>query len=109
MLVQSFTVINSDKNNNIKTVTDWVAAQSILTLCMLGNFARFFVVSWFVFKSTFSKKIFQKYHQSVKQFGSKLFVKVISSWQKLPLGGGEWGGGGIHAQSASFGQYNVYM
>ena len=69
-----------------------------LTLCMLGNFACFFVICGFCFKSTFSKKIFQEYHQSVKQFGSrsvlmfcwarsgsKLFAKVISRRQKSPL------------------------
>ena len=79
-----------------------------LTLCMLGNFACFFVI-WgffffffffcFFFKLTFFfKKIVQEYHQSVKQFGSrsgsmfcwawsgsKLFAKVISRRQKLPL------------------------
>ena len=44
-----------------------------LTLCMLGNFACFFVVSgfFFFFKFTFSKKVFQEYQQSVKQFGSR--------------------------------------
>ena len=61
----------------------------ILTLCILGNFRAFSAI--FLFKINFSKKIFQKYHQSVKQFESrsgltfcpawsvsKLFAKVIS-------------------------------
>ena len=44
----------------------WSAAVVIegLTLCMLGNFAHFFVVCGFFFL-TFSKKSFQEYHQCV--------------------------------------------
>ena len=42
-----------------------------LTLCMLGNFACFFVIFGFFLKLTFSKNIFQEYHQSSKQFGSR--------------------------------------
>ena len=42
-----------------------------LTLCMLGNFACFFVVCNFFFKINFFKKIFQEYHQSVKKFVSR--------------------------------------
>ena len=72
---------------------------------MLGNFACFFVVCRFFFKLTFFffKKIFQQYHQSVKQFGSrsgqtfcrawsgsKLFANVFSRWQKSPLARREW-------------------
>ena len=65
-----------------------------LTLCYLKyacsaplNFC------WFFSKSIFFEKLFQEYHQSVKQFGStssptvcrawfgsKLFAKVISKW-----------------------------
>ena len=44
--------------------------NSNLTLCMLGNFACFFVVCRLFTKMNFFKKIFQKYHQSVMQFGS---------------------------------------
>ena len=49
----------------------------------------------FFFLIHFRQKMFQEWHQSVKQFGSgsKLFAKVISRRQKSPLGGG--GGGGI--------------
>ena len=40
---------------------------SNLTLCMLGNFACFFVVwIFFIFKLTSFKKIFHEYHQSVQ-------------------------------------------
>ena len=42
--------------------------SGILPLCLLGNFACFFVVRWF-----FLQKIFQEYHQSVKQLGSSGF------------------------------------
>ena len=78
-----------------------------LTLCTLFCHLRivlfffFFFVCLF-FKLTFSKKIFQEYHQSVKQFGSrsgptfcrawygsKLFAKVIRRQQKSPLAGKE--------------------
>ena len=66
-----------------------------LTLCMLDNFACFFVVCGFCFFIDFFKNIFQEYYQSVKRFGSrsgltffgawswfKLFAKVISRRQK---------------------------
>ena len=44
----------------------------LLSLCMLGNFACFFVVCGFFFSiNFFQKKIFQEYHQNVKQFGSR--------------------------------------
>ena len=66
---------------------------------MLGNFAWFFVIcGYFKKKNNFFQKLFQEYHQSVKQFrsrsgltfcrvwsGSKLFAKVVSRWQKSPL------------------------
>ena len=68
-----------------------------LTLCMLGKFACFFVICGLFLKLTFSKKIFQEYHQCVQQFGSrsgptfsraysgsKLLSKVISRQQQLP-------------------------
>ena len=59
-----------------------------LTLCMLGIFYAFVVVSLL-----FQKKIFQEHYQSVKLFGSrsgplsgsKLFTKVSSTRQKSPL------------------------
>ena len=59
-------------------------------------------MDFFFFFFNFFKQIFQEYHQSVKQFGSrsgltfcrawsgsKLFAKVISRWQKSPLAGKE--------------------
>ena len=64
---------------------------SPLTLSRLGNFSCFFCRLLIFFKSTFFKKLFQEYHLSVKQLGSrsgltccwawsgsKLFAKVIS-------------------------------
>ena len=73
-----------------------------IMLCMLGNFACFFVVCGFSFKIIFFQKIFQVYYQNVKQFGfrsgptkcwnrsgSKLFAKVLSRWQKSPPAGKE--------------------
>ena len=61
-------------------------------------FHAFVVVCWLFSKFTLSKKFFQKHYQSVKRFrsrsgprfcqswsGSKLFAKVISGRQKLPL------------------------
>ena len=68
-----------------------------------GEFCMLFCHQWiFYLKLTFSKNIFQEYHQSVKQFGSRsgltfcrvwsgsiLFAKVISRWQKSPLAGKE--------------------
>ena len=39
----------------------------------------------FFFKINFFKKFFQEHYQSVKRLGSKLFAKVISRLQKLPL------------------------
>ena len=41
-----------------------------LTLCMLGNFACFLSVDFFL-NLLFQKKICQEYHQTVKQFGSR--------------------------------------
>ena len=84
----------------------WLArlpSQVRLTLCMRGNFICFFVVCGFLFFNIkFFKNVFQEYHQSVIQFGSrsgptfcrawsgsKLFSKVISRWQKSPLAGKE--------------------
>ena len=70
---------------------------------MSGNFACFFVICGF-FLINFLKNIFQEYHQSVKQFGSrsgptfcqassgfKWFAKVISRREKSPLAGKELG------------------
>ena len=78
-------------------ITKWSGStQTFLTLCLLVNFASFFVVCWLFFN--FYEKFFQEYHQSVKQFkhthllfwiqimfcrawsGSKLFAKIISRW-----------------------------
>ena len=66
---------------------------------MLGNFFMLLMSSADFFKINLFKKFFQEYYQSVKQFGSrsgptdcrswsgsKLFAKVISIQQKLPLG-----------------------
>ena len=57
----------------MKSSADLVLKSVLLTLCMLGNFACFFVVCgfFFFFKLTFSKKIFQEHHQGVKQIGSR--------------------------------------
>ena len=106
------------------TVIFWLDTNDVcLTLCMLGNFACFFVVcGFFFFSNNFFKNIFQEYYQSNIKFGSrsgrtfcralsvsklfakvisrrKLFAKVISRWQKSPLAGKELkrgsGGGGL--------------
>ena len=45
-------------------------SHEFLTLCLLSNFASFFVICGF-FLINFYKKIFEKYHQCVKQFGSR--------------------------------------
>ena len=42
-----------------------------ITLCMLDNFACFFVVYCLFFKFTIFKNFFQEYHLSVKQCGSR--------------------------------------
>ena len=70
-----------------------------LFACWVISFFFFFVICGFFSKINFFKKIFQEYHQSVKQFGfrsgptfcqawsgSKLFVKVISRWQVATSG-----------------------
>ena len=76
----------------------WVKHLVDLTLCMLCNFACFFLFFCRLWTCLFLlKKLFQEYHQSVKQFGSrlgptfcwassgpKLVAKVISRRQKLP-------------------------
>ena len=42
-----------------------------ITICMLGNFACFFVVcGFFFFLNNFFKNIYREYYQSAKQFGS---------------------------------------
>ena len=43
-----------------------------ITICMLGNFACFFVVCgfFFFFLNNFFKNIYREYYQSIKQFGS---------------------------------------
>ena len=69
-----------------------------LTLCMLGNFFMLFLLSAYCLKISFFKNFFQEHYQSIERFGSrsgptfcqcwsgsKLFVKVISRWQKSPL------------------------
>ena len=76
--------------------------NKMLILWMLGNYACFFCCLWIFLKLLFFKNIFQEYHQSVKQFGSrsgptfcrfwsgsKLFAKAITRWQKSPLAGKE--------------------
>ena len=46
--------------------------DTLLTLCVLVNFSRFFCRLLFYFqKNNFSVKFFQEYHLSVKQFGSR--------------------------------------
>ena len=53
---------------------------SALTLCMLGNFACYFVICGFFFLFfliIFFKKIFQEYHQSVKQFESRSGIHFV--------------------------------
>ena len=74
---------------------------SLVSICMLDNFACFFVLCGFL-KLTFTKENFQKYHLSTKQVGfksgyalylpqsgSKLFAKAVSRRQKWPLVGKE--------------------
>ena len=58
----------------ILVLTGLLHCQNSLTLCRLGNFACFFVVCrpfffFFFLLTFFFQKIFQDYHQSVKQFG----------------------------------------
>ena len=80
------------------TVALWTSkvcyAIIILVIAIhLEMFYAFFGVGWFFFKINFFKKLFQEYHFSVKQIGSrsgltfcrawsgsKLFAKVISRW-----------------------------
>ena len=46
--------------------------SKMLTFCLLGNFSLvFFCRLLNFFKINFFEKFFQKYHQSVKQFGSR--------------------------------------
>ena len=62
--------------------------NGILTLCMLGNFACFFVVcgffffflNYFFFKKKKKKKNFQEYHHSVKQFESRSDILASLIW-----------------------------
>ena len=44
--------------------------SAFCVLTLLGNLEYYFVMLIF-FKSTFTAKFFQEYHQSVKQFGSR--------------------------------------
>ena len=55
------------------------------TLWMLGNFARFFCRLLIFFKINFSKKFFQKYHQSIKQFGSRSGLTYCQAWSGSKL------------------------
>ena len=72
--------------------------------CALGNFPCFYCLLTF-FQINFLKNLLSKHTQCVKQFGSrsvltfcwfwsgsKVFAKVISRWQKLPLARKMWGG-----------------
>ena len=67
-----FSVKNDNKNRNSSAAV----VTGTLTLCMLGlSFVWFLVVCGFLFlKLTFSKKVFQEYHQNVKQFASRLIL-----------------------------------
>ena len=51
----------------------------LLTLCMLGIFHAFLLFAEFFSKLTFPQKIFQKYYQSVKKFGSNCF-QMLSAY-----------------------------
>ena len=90
--------VHQEPNKPVNLMLINTLSCKALTLCMLGNFACFFCHLWIFLKTNFFKKIFQEYHQSVKQFGSrsgptfywawsgsKLFAKFISRRQKLPL------------------------
>ena len=58
------------------TITAW----HCIPLCLLGNFASFFIVCWYFFKINFWEKFFQEYHQSVKKFGSRSGPMFCQSW-----------------------------
>ena len=78
-----------------QNLTCWpILLYCLLNLCMLSNFSCLCCRLLNFFKINFLKKLFQQYHQGVKQFGSrsgptgcrswsgsKLFVKVISRGQ----------------------------
>ena len=56
-----------------------------LTLYMLGNFSWFFVVWCFFPEINFSKKFFQEYYKSVKQFGSRSNTAFYHVWPRSKL------------------------
>ena len=68
------------------TSLEWV--KILLTLCMLSNFSRFFVVCFF-FWIIFFQNFFRKYHQSVNQCGSRsdLDTNVCKGYQLNTLAG----------------------
>ena len=51
----------------------------LLTLCMLGILHPFLLFAEFFSKLTFPQKHFQKYHQSVKKFGSNC-LQLLSAY-----------------------------
>ena len=57
----------------------------ILALCPLGKCSCLFVICWFFSKSTFFEKFFQKYQQSVKQFGSRSGPTFCRVWSGSKL------------------------
>ena len=76
-------------NESYKTRWSNPSVYKGLTLCMMGNFSCFCCRLLTFFKINFFNKFFQEHYQSVKQFGSrsgsKLFAKVISRRNQLPL------------------------
>ena len=66
----------------------WKTGFIKLTLCMLGNFASYFVI-WYFFPSKVSipKKIFKQYNQSDKQFGTWSGpILLVLIWVQTGLG-----------------------
>ena len=52
--------------------------MSDITLCLLGKFFMLFCCLLIFFKINFFEEFFQKYHQSVKQFGSRSGPTFVS-------------------------------
>ena len=71
--------------NNLPLFVHFSKHPRCLTLCMLGNFACYFVVCGFIFSNQLFKKIFSEYHQSVKQFECKSGPTFCWAWSGSKL------------------------